>query len=246
MAKVTARDAAILAGGRDISGRTNTVTLTLSAEAPESTCFGNIMKERLSGGLLDYELAFGGFHDQSACQVAEGFDVLHGSSDWWGYYPNGATACKAGYEMVGIMTDHSVDNSVEGAAIFSGTVAGSAFLARTTSLGDSTVSGTASTALGSVDFAATQTGTNWHFFRLFTLTGTNPAINASLQSASADDEAEFATETTFGIATLGASSACQVWGASDTGTKRYRRVALCASGTSPCATFMCSSGSTRS
>ncbi len=245
MAKIVARNTALLAGGRDISGRANTATLTFSAEAPETTCFGNVMRERLAGGLMDYNLTFGGFHDQSACQLDEALTVLTGASDWWGYYPGAATASQGGYEMIGILTDHSVENSVEGAATCTGTVTGSAFLASVTSLGYSTVSGTASTALASVDFAAAQAGTNWHFLKLFTLTGTTPSITASMQAASADAEAQYATVTDWGIASTAVNSACRTYAVTSTSCARYRRLAVTLAGTSPCATFMCSSGSVR-
>ncbi len=245
MARITARNVKLFAGGRDISGRVNTATLTFSSEAPEVTTFGSEYRERLATGLKDYELSFAGFGDFSASQIDETMQSLMSSSAWYGLYPNAATASQRGREVVGIATNYSIEGAVEGAVGFSATITGCAVMMDMCSLAHTTASDAGASNLPSVNFAAANSGSCWHIFRILTLKGateagpTGPEISVSVQE-SANDVA-WATIAAW----ESASSASQVFATSSGSCSQYRRVTACLSGTSPSATFMVVSGSAK-
>ena len=244
MAKITARNVKLFGGGRNLSGRANSSTLSLTAESSDVSAYGTDTRERLHDGLLDYELSVAGWMDVSACQVDELFSDLLGASARWGYYPGGATACLAGKEMNAVCGDYSSEGAVEGAAAFSATLSGSSALFDVTSLASSTVQVVGSSNLGSVDFAAACSHTIWSFFRVETIAGSTPEIAACIQEST--DDSSFTTLNVF----TAASTANQVFAASAASSARYRRarVSLAASPNgvvSPCATFQISSGSAK-
>jgi len=244
MAKITARNVKLFGDGRNLSGRANSSTLSLTAEATDVSAYGTDTRERLHDGLLDYELSVAGWMDVSACQVDELFSDLIGASARWGYYPAGATACLIGREMNAVCSDYSSEGAVEGAATFSATLSGSSDLFDVNSLGYTTVSAIGSSNLGSVDFTASCSHTVWNFFRVLTIAGSTPEIAACIQEST--DDATFTTISVF----TAASIANQVFAASAASSARYRRgrVAIAASANgvvSPCATFQISSGSAK-
>jgi len=240
MARITARNMKLFAGGRDISGRVNTSTLTFSSEAPDVTCFGDAYHERLSDGLKDYEVSFAGFGDFSACQIDATMQALMSSSAWYGWYPNAATASMRGREVIGVATNYTINGGVEGAIGYSATITGSKVMLDMSSLAHTTLGPVAGASpQSSVDYTAANSGTCWHIFRILTLTGTNPEVSASVQ--------ESANDSTWATiqAWESASSACQIFAVSTASCSRYRRVSASLSGTSPCATFMVVSGSAK-
>ena len=239
MGKISARNVKLFGGGRNLSGRANSSTLSLTAEAPDVSAYGTDTRERLQDGLLDYELSVAGWMDVSACQVDELFSDLLGASARWGYYPEGATACLAGKEMNVVCGDYSSEGAVEGAATFSATLSGSSALFDVSSLSYTTVSAVGASNLGSVDFTAACSHTIWNFFRVETLTGTTPEIAACVQQST--DDSSFTTIYAF----TAASAADQVFAASSASSARYRRARVELAGTSPCATFQISSGSAK-
>ncbi len=239
MARITARNIKLFAGGRDISGRVNTSTLTFSSEAPEVSCYGDTYKERLSDGLRDYGLTFAGFGDFSASQIDETMQSLLSSSAWYGWYPEGATVSTRGREIVGVATDYSIEGAVAGAVGYSATITGCGVMLDMASLANATIVSSGCTNQSSVDFSTTNTGTCWHIYRILTLAGTLPDISASLQDS--PDDITWTTLVEWGSA----SSACQIFAASSASSARYRRVSACLSGTSPSATFMVGSGSAK-
>lgn len=128
MAKITSRNTALyvdeasaVGASLSLSGRSNTATLTFSAEAPESTCFGAVMKERLTGGLKDWELSIGGFADLAAGQIDYTLFTLLGASTRVQYGPGGSTSGCTKYIASAICTDYSIDTAVEGALGYSAT-----------------------------------------------------------------------------------------------------------------------------
>jgi len=246
MARIVAKDAKIFGGARDLSGRANSATMSVTAESPEVSAFGEGYRSRLHDGLRDCELSVAGFTDISASQTDESFDALKGASAWWGFYPGDSTASKVGREMNGILNDYNVEAAVEGAVTFSITVGGvtaackagaSAGLFDVNSLADHTVSAVGASNLSSVDFTAQADHTIWNFFRLSTLTGTSEDISACVQESS--DDSSFVTISVF----TAASSADQMFSSSAASSLRYRRARVELKGTSPCATFQISSGS---
>ena len=248
MARIVAKNAKVFGGARNLSGRANSTTLSISGETPDVSAFGEDFRNRLADGLRDVELSVAGFTDLSASQTDESFSALKTASAWWGLYPGNSTASKVGREMNGILSDYSIEAAVEGAVTFSLTVggisaastgSGSSGLFDVNSLADTTVSVIGSSNLGSVDFTAACSHTIYNFFRVMTLTGTTPEVSACVQEST--DDSSFTTLNVFAAA----SSADQVFAASSASSARYRRARVALLGTSPCATFQISSGSVK-
>jgi len=76
MAKIVARNVKIISAGKDLSGQYNNSVLTLSAEAPEVTSYGNDSRQRLAGGIRDVELTIDGFYNDSASSTDATFREL--------------------------------------------------------------------------------------------------------------------------------------------------------------------------
>ena len=236
MARIVARNLNLYAGGRDISGRSNTATLTLTSEAPEVTVFGGRERERVHQGILDYELSMSGFYDGAACALDQTMSELVAASTWFGHYSEGCTASKKGKEMMGVMTNYSVEGTVGGGATYSSTVTGFSGLFDVAVVAACTKN--ADETFASVDYGAANTGTNWHVFRIFTLTGTTPETTITLYHK----PTEGGTASTI-TAVTAVSSACYMFAASSGSCARFRYAAASVSGTSACVTFMVSSGS---
>ncbi len=128
MAKIVSRNtsiyvdaASLLGASLSLSGKTNTATLTFSAEAPEVTTFGDVMRGRLAGGLMDWNLSVGGFSDLAAGQLDSTLFSLLGASTRVQYGPGGSTSGCTKYIGNAVCTDYSLDTAVEGALGFSAT-----------------------------------------------------------------------------------------------------------------------------
>ena len=242
MARIVARNAGIFAGGRNLTGRLNTAAFSLTAEAPDVTVFGDDDRERLSGGIKDAELSFSGFYDASGSQIGESLkDLLTGSTYYGFYYQSTGGASAPGREFGGVMTEYTLDESVEGAAAVSATVSGSSPIYLSLSLGNYALSGqntTASTG-DSVDFAGS-TANQITVFRVMGLgrSNGNEEVSACFQH-SANDSA-WTTACVFTTASSGSSIEYTV----TCSASRYRRLRYKFSGTSPfSASIMASSGS---
>ena len=229
MARIVARNAAILCGGRDLSARSNSAALSITSEAPEVTTFTESTRTRLPGGLGDVELTVDGFWDSAASQVDETFSTLIGASDWWGFYPAGTTACNYGREWQGILTEYGSNAAVADALTTSVTVAGSPPLLYTRVLAGGTLvgtglgsSGVGSSAVGAgVDYGAATTCPVYGIMRVFSLTGTSPEIAGSLQQSTNDST--WTTLAVFYAAGAAASSGSIVNVQTATSSARYRR-----------------------
>lgn len=98
MAKLHARNVSIYVddasgASTSITGDLNTITLDISAEAPEVTSFGDNTVQRLSNGIRDFSVSMDGFYNQgvqAAC-VLEG--LLAGSSYMQLGVAGSATGC---------------------------------------------------------------------------------------------------------------------------------------------------------
>ena len=64
MAEKVLKDCRLLVGGYDISGNTNTMTVTMSADILDKTAFGSSFRKRKSG-LKSFEMTGSGFWDSS-------------------------------------------------------------------------------------------------------------------------------------------------------------------------------------
>lgn len=231
MSKITARNTDLFAGGRDISGHSNSATLGFSAEAPEVTGFKATTRERLPDAIQDVELSFDGFMDMSASKTDELFASLLGASAYWGVYPQSAAASKIGREFAGIMTKYDVKEAVADAATVSGTVTGSVLFRRVKSLGYAqlTAAQTGSGSVASVDFGGTGSMMDI-FYRLIELTGspgTAASFSASMQDSA--DNTTFVTIVDFGTDTF--AGVARAYSAAS--GARYRRLKYVLAGTCP-------------
>ena len=186
MARITAKNVGIAASGRDVSGRSNNMTLTLTAEAPEVTGFGEGTRARLPDGLADIELGIDGFFDSSASQVDELFQPLVAASSFWGVFNAGFTACNIGREFTGILTEYTVNTPVADATTTTITVAASPPILDAKVLATGSLVGTASGAANGVDYGAATTGSVYGIMRVLAVAGTQPQIAASLQDSTND------------------------------------------------------------
>ena len=218
MARTLTKNAAVLAGARDVSGRLNTAALTMSAETPEVTCFGAVNKERLAGGIADVGLTLDGFYDAAASQIDIVFGGLLAASAMWGVYPEGDNACNTGKEFSGIMSNYSLNATVAGAATVTSTVTGCTPLLVSKCLAASSYEGTGTCAAANgVDFGGSTGGSTWWFMRVFSTTGTCPQIAGSGQSSA--DDSTWVTDALFTAASFGNTFALGVSGCA----LRYRR-----------------------
>ena len=91
MPKITARNAEFFAGYTDLTGRSNTITLSMTSEAPDVTTFKSDVVERLADGLKDGELTGGGFFDADDYNVDHIFNQISSASTTYGFYPQTAS-----------------------------------------------------------------------------------------------------------------------------------------------------------
>jgi len=216
----------------------NTVSLSMTAEAPDVTSFGDDDRTRLADTLRDIELSINGFWDSSASNVDETFNSALAASTLTGFYPESASSGYSGREFRGIMTDYNIESSVPDATTVSATVSGSSDLYYGTSLGYETLSGTASGALGSVDFSANTTACVVVIWRVIEYGASATGVSASYQHS--NDNASFVTLIDFGTITGPNQSACQ---STATSACRYRRLKYVATGSAATATLQAFSGS---
>jgi hypothetical protein len=134
MAKITARNVTVdiddsTGACQSISGRTNSATLSFSAETPDVSAFGTTYRERVPDGLKDWELSVSGFWDGSSSQLDEILFGIHGGSTLVRYGPAGSTSGCTKYEACAVCSDYNIEAAVEGAVTYSAT-----FSARTGSM----------------------------------------------------------------------------------------------------------------
>lgn len=229
MAKIVARNAMVFAKGVDVSGRTNSVTLSMTAEAPDVTSFGSDVRERLANGLKDAEFSGAGYYDTSASNTDELFSSLMTASTIYGFYPTNASSARPGYEFGGITTEYSSDFPVADVAAINYTVSASGDVNRGKSLGYTTVSGTDS-ASGylctgcSIDYDS-DTANSKVVARLLNITGTAAWVSASYQDSG--DDTTFTTRIDFGAFTTSNQVVSQLLSSAST----YRRIKYSASAT---------------
>ena len=240
---ITARNARLLLGGRDLSGRSNNVTLDLTVEIPDATCFTSNTKENLTGGIQGAELSADGFYATGASELDADLGSLQGQMAPAGFYPYLYSTSQMGYEITGILNKYNMKFVPNDAAGISLTVtAGSGQTLKSVSLGGTTVSAVGTSNFSSVDFSGSS-GNSYGLLRVLTLTGTLPIFSASLQHSAADSvwTTYYAAEDIIPAhlgPVIGASLTAAIASAS-----RYRRVAVQLEGTSPCATFVATSAS---
>ena len=127
MAKIIARNASFYledsaAASRAFSGFLNTITLTRSAETPDVTGFGEVNRQRMSGGLLDFEVDFTAFFATGANETDQVLSGILGGSTLFKFGPSGSSSGCILYTGCGILSEYNADFAVEGAATVSGKV----------------------------------------------------------------------------------------------------------------------------
>jgi len=129
MARITARNCAIgvtdSAGAcQSISGRGNSVSMSITAEAPEVTAFQDLWRTRLPDGLRDWEMSVNGVWDGAAEQVDSILFGILGSCTLVHFGPGGSTSGCTKYSACAVCTNYTVDGAVEGAVTYSATFSG--------------------------------------------------------------------------------------------------------------------------
>jgi len=116
-------------GSVSLTGDTNSVSLSRSGDTPEVTAFGNNTRERVGGGLTDWELSINGFFTEGANSVDETLASLLSQNTVVIFSPSGSATGASRFSGSALLNDYSVDFPVEGAATVS-----AKFVARTGSL----------------------------------------------------------------------------------------------------------------
>ena len=124
MARVLARNASL---GIDssagacvaLSARASTIALSWTAEAPETTSFGEVNRSRLQDGLQDYELTADMFFDAAAGNVDVTLAAIMGASTRFIFGPNGSSSGCNMYSGCVILTNYSINFGVADAATVS-------------------------------------------------------------------------------------------------------------------------------
>lgn len=213
MAKIVARNAKIISVGKDLSGQYNNSTLTLSAEAPEVTGYGDGSRQRLAAGIRDVELTIDGFFNDSASSTDAMFKELVAASALIAYFPQGYAACTPVYQMAGIVTQYEAGFPLEDAATISATVSGCGYT-RGKSLGYISNSAGSTTAC-QIDFAAADD--NPVYYQIHYLSAST-SISACIQH-STDDTTYTTAEVVAAVTASGIAKS-----GSMTSANRYRRL----------------------
>jgi hypothetical protein len=180
MAKVLARNAVVLITGKNLSGNSNNVTLTRSAEAPEVTCFGDSTKQRLSDGVKDVEFRLDGFYNTTASTTDATFSEGLAGASSLSFIPQGLATSNVVHNIGGgIESNYEIKSALAEACTVSMTV-----MAGSHSRGKLIYAACSagSTSTSSVDFAAIDSVSQYVLHILSACT----SISASIQD-SADD-----------------------------------------------------------
>jgi len=138
MSKIVARNAALgihdsTTACRSFTGSANSVTITYSAEAPETTAFGDDLRQRLQDGIKDWELTFDAFFGTGASEVDETLYGILGASTHVSFGPSGSATGAIWYSACAVLTNYEMTFGIADAATVSGTlVARSGSLTRST------------------------------------------------------------------------------------------------------------------
>lgn len=116
----------------NISGRSNTATLSFTSEEVDVTSFGAQYRERIADALKDWTIEMGGFWDGAASQIDDTlFNILAACTSVC-FGPSGSTTGMVQYSGCAILQDFSVESAVEGAVTFSCTFMAASVLNRGT------------------------------------------------------------------------------------------------------------------
>lgn len=128
MGKITASNVSLFiedaaGASRSIAGQGNSITLSFSNDQPEVTTFGSLYRERLPGGLRDFELSFEGFYDNASGGIGQIFFELFnaGGATLIQLGPSGSSASAQKFVASAVMTGFEIPFSLEDAVGISAT-----------------------------------------------------------------------------------------------------------------------------
>jgi hypothetical protein len=102
-----------------ISGDLNSATLEMSADTPDVTGFGDNTRQRLSNGLIEWNISVAGFYNHGATGAACILYPLLAGSTYIQYGPVGSTSGSIKYTGSAILSSLSFDLAVEDAGAMS-------------------------------------------------------------------------------------------------------------------------------
>ena len=105
-----------------MSGFSNSVTLSQTAEAPEITSFGDDTRQRLASGIKDWEITFSSFFATGANETDVVLSGILGIATLFKFGPSGSTSTCIMYTGCGILSEYNMEFGVDGAATATGTV----------------------------------------------------------------------------------------------------------------------------
>jgi len=98
-----------------VSGDTNTSTLSLTAETPETTAYGDNTRTRAASGLRDWNLSANClFNDTATTGIETVLSGILGGSSMLKWGPAGSTSGNVSYTGCCIVSDYSIESPVEG------------------------------------------------------------------------------------------------------------------------------------
>lgn len=127
MAKIVARNASLGIDDIDgtlqaLSGDSNQVSLSFSAETPDVTSFGDAFHQRLSDGLKDWEVGFNAKFNTSASKVDDVLFRVWAGSTLMTFGPAGSAGGSIKYTACAILSEYNMTFGVEGAGEVTGTI----------------------------------------------------------------------------------------------------------------------------
>lgn len=218
MARIVARNATILMDGVDLTGRSNSVRITFSTEAPEVTAFRESFRTRLSAGLQDAEMTVDGFYDTGADGLDAQLSNYRGASAVFAFFPRAPEPGQRGKAFGGILTSYEINAATAEAVATTISVTSEGWFVHGRSLGEYTDTGGASATGSSVDFGA-PSGSGFATLHVLGLDlGGATYLGASLQHSS--DGTTWVTLLEFSPATASGFGDYQVFSSAS----RYRRL----------------------
>lgn len=138
MARVTAKNTSISASDPtnaasiNLSGRSNTATMSFTAPAVQVTAFGEEYHTRIGDGIKDWEMSIGGFWDGAASQLDEFMFNALGACINIVYGPGGSESGQVEYSGCAVLQDYESSGELEGGVEWSSTVVAASVLNRGT------------------------------------------------------------------------------------------------------------------
>jgi len=129
MTKLVARNASLGVDDssgtcRAISGKTNEITLRYTAEVPEVTGFGDVVKQRVADSIRDVELTMSGFMDTGANETDIVMYGILGGSTRFVLGPSGSGSGCVMYTACTILSSYEMSFTLMDAAKISMTMVG--------------------------------------------------------------------------------------------------------------------------